>query len=202
MARNSVVRLASGACLASLVTVYGAAAALPVGAQTEQQVTICQATGSVGRPYVFTTIDASDLPEHLARGDYRAGSIAECSAAPSNPTPQTAAAPSPTALATPTAAPTAAAAGAQTSPRVQQQGLGIVPVPDLPVSRVLAQATPSPTVAPVSAATPQAAEAADEPPVSVLPKSGGEPDRPMLVLVLLALLGVGLGLRRLAPERR
>src|SRR5438105_1414792 len=44
--------------------------AVPVAAQTDQKVTICQATGSATNPWVFTTIDARDLPEHLARGDY------------------------------------------------------------------------------------------------------------------------------------
>ena len=67
--------------------------ALPVAAQTEQRVTICQATGSTANPWVFTTIDARDLPEHLGRGDYRANSIADCPGAsarsPAGPTKRT-----------------------------------------------------------------------------------------------------------------
>src|SRR5919108_2165822 len=57
------------------------ATAMPVAAQGDQKTTICEATGSPTNPWVFTTIDARDLDEHLARGDRRATSIADCSTA-------------------------------------------------------------------------------------------------------------------------
>jgi hypothetical protein len=47
-----------------------------------------------------------------------------------------------------------------------------------------------------------AAQATPEAQVSALPKSGGEPDRPLLVLALLALIGAGAALRRLGRSSR
>jgi hypothetical protein len=51
---------------------------------------------------------------------------------------------------------------------------------------------------PAEVAGAQAAAAESPPPVSSLPPSGGEPDRPVLVAGLLALFLAGLGLRRLS----
>jgi hypothetical protein len=53
-----------------------------------------------------------------------------------------------------------------------------------------ASATPPVTVAGVQASA--------EPNVSSLPRSGDEPDRPLIVLVLLGLFCAGIALRRMA----
>jgi hypothetical protein len=190
-------------------------AAVPVAAQSDQKITICQATGSPSNPWVFTTIDARDLPEHLARGDFRANSIAACSAAraPGAATPAAVAATPVTAVAA-TAPPPATPMATRTP--VQQQGVaGGVPLPDVPVSQLVGAATttpaPSPrTTAPAESRTPvpasttaqqtvnvAGAQATPASEVSALPRSGGEPDRTALVLGLLGLIGAGLGLRRL-----
>jgi hypothetical protein len=206
MASSKTAGLASAMTVAALVVTL--TTALPVAAQSEQTITICQATGSTTNPWVFTTIDARDLPEHLARGDFRATSIGECSASQAG---QAAApAPAPTASPTPTAAPA--------RPAVQQQGLtGGVPLPGRSASQLVggATATPPPGAA-VGTANPTAAPArvtgtpavnvagaqtTSETEVSALPRSGGEPDRPLLALGLLGLIGLGWGLRRLARVR-
>jgi hypothetical protein len=192
MARSTVARLAS----AMVVFLAALAAAVPVAAQSEPRITICQATGSPATPWVFTTIDARDLPEHLARGDFRANSIADCSAG-----------------GTPAATPAAA-------PAEQPQRAGILPA-DASLSQPEATATPTPAAAPASAAaTPSptatvapasspppsavnvaGAQATREPEVSTLPPGGDEPDRPLLVLILLGLFAAGFGLWRLGVSR-
>jgi hypothetical protein len=155
---------------------------------------------------VFTTIDARDLPEHLARGDFRASSIADCSArravGAASPVATVATVATVAATSPPTATPTPA------KPVVPQQQQGVVsgaPLPDVSVSRLVGAATTTPAAGP-TVATPAAAtagtpalnvagaQATPEPEVSTLPKSGGEPDRGLLVVGLLGLIGAGLGL--------
>jgi hypothetical protein len=216
MASSSIARLASGAATGIVLALLAAAG--PVVAQSDHKVTICQATGSPANPYVFTTIDPGDLPEHLARGDYRASSIADCSSARATETSGTL--PASSATAAPVAQPAATAAPvaqpAPTSQPVQQQGVAAGHLlPDVSVSQLVATATTTaavprtatPAVATATAAPARAtatgvvsvagAQATPEQPVSTLPRGGGGPDRPLLVLVLLGLLGAGLGLRRL-----
>ena len=231
MASSNGAGLASAATAALFIL---ASAAVPVAAQTNQQVTICQATGSQANPWVFTTIDARDLAEHLARGDFRANSIADCPGAKpgSSPTPAavvtatvapatsgSTSAPAVTATVAPATGFTPARAG--TPSGVQQQGVvgGGLPVSDVSASQPVnaATATPpgSPTVPPVRNPTSAPANATPEPevnvagaqatpelPVSTLPKSGGEPDRPLLALGLLGLIIAGVGLRRVGRFRR
>jgi hypothetical protein len=74
----------------------------------------------------------------------------------------------------PTPAPTAPLTQAQTVPQQQQP-----PAPSTP--------SPSPTSGPERASD-----------VSSLPKGGGDADRPLLVVALLAIAAVGVSLRRLA----
>ncbi len=217
MASSVSVRLAS-ACMALLLAVF--AASLPALAQTQdQRVTICQRTGSVSTPWVFTTIDAGDLPEHQARGDFRAESIAECPRADPamTATPVPAA---PRANVTPPAATlTPLPTAAPTRPAAQQAGILGGLVPDIPVAQLLAPtgtpvstattATPvsTRTAAQTSTSTPQptvsvaGVQAAPQPPVSTLPPSGGEPDLTPMVLFLVGIGGVGLGLLRVARVR-
>ena len=162
--------------------------ALPVAAQTEQRVTICQATGSTANPWVFTTIDARDLPEHLARGDYRANSIADCPGA------------SAAATSAPTSGPTPAATARLVPAAATSVPTG-TPVPSTPILAPTATGVPTSTTTarPVDVA---GAQATPQPDVSTLPRSGGEPDRPTLVLVLLGLFAAGYGLMRLGRGQR
>jgi hypothetical protein len=156
--------------------------ALPVAAQTEQRITICQVTGSTANPWVFTTIDARDLPEHLARGDYRANSIADCPGASAAATSLPTIGPTPAATATPVRA--AATSAATATP--------------VPAATLAATATGVPTSSPAARPPDVAgAQATPQPEVSTLPRGGGEPDRPTLVLVLLGLFAAGYGLIRL-----
>jgi hypothetical protein len=243
MASSDPSGLASAAIAAFLIL---AAAPAPVIAQSNQQIPICEATGSQANPWVFTTIDARYLAEHLARGDFRANSIADCPGARAvgSATPSAAAATTPVAAtrtpavaqaATPVAAArtpavaqaatrvaaarTPAVAQAATPATAQQQGGigGGNPTSNVSVSQAVNTATATPAAA-TTLSTPTAvtasatagprldvagAQATPESQVSTLPKSGGEPDRPTLVLVLLGLIGVGAGLRRLgrsSPE--
>jgi hypothetical protein len=188
MASSNVARLASVVVL----LLSALALAVPVAAQSNQNITICEATGSSTTPYVFTTIDARDLPEHLARGDFQAGALADCAAAKPAATPA------------PGATPRAAAAPASSG--VQQQGIGGVGLPSVPLSQVApsptataASATATTTPArpsPTPAVAVSGAQATPEAGISALPRSGGEPDRPIMVLVLLGLIGAGFVLRR------
>jgi hypothetical protein len=185
----------------------------PAVAQSNQQVTICQATGSQSNPWVFTTIDARDLAEHLARGDFQAKSIADC------PGAQAARSPTPVAAvgaAQGRATSTPAVARAETPAAARQQGGGGNATSNAVGSQAANTATASPstptavpTRTPVSASTtPEqnvevaGAQATPEPRVSTLPKSGGEPDRPLLALALLGLIGAGTALRRLGRRGR
>jgi hypothetical protein len=66
--------------------------------------------------------------------------------------------------------------------------------------------TANPTAAPARvtgtpAVNVAGAQTTSETEVSALPRSGGEPDRPLLALGLLGLIGLGWGLRRLARVR-
>jgi hypothetical protein len=157
--------------------------ALPVAAQSEQKITICQATGSTANPWVFTTIDARDLAEHVARGDYRANSIADCPRAAVAATSPPTVRPTPAATATLVRAVPTSAATATALP---------------PTATLAATATAAPTSSTVAPTVDVAgAQATPQPQVSTLPSSGGEPDRPTLVLVLLGLFVAGYGLTRL-----
>jgi hypothetical protein len=167
----------------------------PSVAAAQEQVTICHRTGSATNPWVFMTIDARLWPEYQAQGDMRAMSLAECS--PPTPAPVSAV------TRTQPAVTLAQPAVAQAQPAVAQNTPAPIPTPAPPT----AVPTPARTVAPTPAATievagAQAAGAADAqrttPEVSSLPKGGGEPNRPLLVLGLLGLTATGLMLRRLA----
>jgi hypothetical protein len=196
----------------------------PAVAQSNQQITICQATGSQSNPWVFTTINARDLAEHLARGDFRANSIADCPGAQAarSPTPLTAISAGQGRATSPPATPipptnTPEVARATTPVAAQQQGVGDAnaisnPAVSQPVNTVAATQVP-PTALPgatsdgAGATAPGSlelagAQATPEPQVSALPKSGGEPDRPLLVLILLGLICAGAGLRRLGRASR
>src|SRR5438105_14739123 len=139
------------------------AGALPTEAQSQGTVTICQGTGSPSNPWVFTTIDARDLPEHLARGDFPANSIADCAAPSPAGTPVPQASPAPTATTSPTRSPEAG----RTATPTQR--------PAAAATGIAATAAPSPTVASAGVQTTPA------PDVSTLPRSRGEPDRPTLL---------------------
>ena len=197
MASSNVARLAS----AVVLFLAALAVAVPVAAQSNQNVTICEATGSPTTPYVFTTIDARDLAEHLARGDYQANSLADCAAAKPAATPGPGATPKPAAV--------------PASTGVQQQGItGGNPIANVPLGQLVAtpattsatppsQTTPAPAAtaaaarpSPTAAVDVSGAQATPEAGVSTLPRSGGEPDRPIIVLALLALIGAGFALRR------
>jgi len=154
-------------------------AALPSQAHAQEQITICHQTGSTTAPWVFMTIDARLWPEYEAQGDRRATTLAECAEAPAA-----------------TAEP--APAAAQQQPVAQS-----TPVPTPTVTPPTPAPTPAPTAAPTAAPTVETAgvavaQAEPVPEVSSLPKSGGEPDRRLLVASLLAIALVGLALRRLA----
>jgi hypothetical protein len=113
----------------------------------------------------------------------------------------------------------------QTAPTraVQQQSV-TGGVPDVSVSRLAggiagaqtnAQSAATPTISstPASASTPPpntpapstvdvaGAQATPSVQASTLPKGGGEPDRNLLVLGCLMLIGIGLGVRRLARAK-
>jgi hypothetical protein len=225
---NRNVAGVAASILASVLCVL--ATAIPVAAQGDQKTTICEATGSPTNPWVFTTIDARDLDEHLARGDRRATSIADCTAvqAPAASTPAVRSAATPTPAPTQTRAPStpvrAAAAGTPaptataTVGAVQQQGVA-VGIPDVSVSRLAGGIAGAQTGAQSAATstvsgTPQPASTRAAPTVGVagtqatpsaqastLPKSGGEPNRNLLVLACLAMIGTGLGVRRLARAK-
>jgi hypothetical protein len=162
------------------------AAGLPSLAQGQEQITICHRTGSATAPWVFLTIDARVWPEYEAQGAKRASTLAECA----DPPPATAEPAPAVAQQQPVAQSTVAVA--QSTP---------VPTPTLaPPTPV---PTPAPTAAPTAAPTVETAgvavaqtESVAE--VSSLPKSGGEPDRRLLVAGLLAIAIVGLALRQFA----
>jgi hypothetical protein len=174
------------------------ASQIPAEAQSQgQPITICHKTGSTTNPWVFMTIDPSTWPEYQAQGDVRATSLADCQPSVTQPT---AAAPTPVPAA-PTQAPVEA----------QQVAPGAAQVPDVSVSQVggavsqnagsanLAQATPQATIAPTTVSTPETTEASE---VSSLPKSGGEPDRALLVIGCLAIGAAGVLMRRVARRAR
>jgi LPXTG-motif cell wall-anchored protein len=224
MTSRNVGLLTTGTVLCTFLVLIVTTA--PVVAQAGQNVTICEATGSATNPWVFTTIDARDLDEHLARGDFRATSISDCPTAkvsttpppsarlaatqPATPSPTVTGKPSPTAGIPRSAAATPGA----TAAAVQQQSV-TGSVPDVSVSKLAgsitnaqatsqAVATPTPpglserATPPASNSVSVAGAQATPASVSTLPKSGGEPDRTILVLGLMLLIGAGLGLRRLA----
>jgi len=158
-------------------------AALPSQAHAQEQITICHQTGSTTAPWVFMTIDARLWPEYEAQGDRRATTLAECAEAPAataEPAPA-AVQQQPVAPSTPVVIPT------------------VTPPTPVPTSAPTAAPTSAPTAAPtVETAGVAVAQAEPVPEVSSLPKSGGEPDRRLLVASLLAIALVGLALRRLA----
>ena len=184
MQRSPIARVV-WACTAALVVTL--AAPLPLSSQSQEQVTICHRTGSSTAPWVLMIIDARLWPEYEAQGDKRAASLADCAQA----------APAP-------AAPMQAAPGAPPASALQQQPVAQTntPVPTPIVALPTAVPTPAPTAAATAAprvetAGVAVAQGAATPEVSNLPKSG-EPDRPLLVLGLLAIALAGLLLRRLA----
>jgi hypothetical protein len=205
MASSKVARLAGAMAVAAVLVTL--AVVVPVAVQraapSDQKVTICQATGSTANPWVFTTIEARDLPDHLARGDYRATAIADCSAAQAAAaaTPATSAAGSATPASGPAVPLQGGESGAPLSSAAVAQGVG-TPTTTPPGGATAAPPTAVATAVPASAtAAPTlsvaGAQATPEPEVSALPRSGDEPDRVLLVLLLLGLIGAGLGLRRL-----
>jgi hypothetical protein len=224
MTSRNVGRLTTGTVVCTFLCLF--VTTVPVAAQSGQNVTICEATGSVTNPWVFTTIDARDLDEHLARGDFRATSISDCSSAKAVTTPTASArlaatqpavlSPSTTREPSPSAGISRSAAATPTpsAAAVQQQGV-TGGVPDVSASKLAgsitnAQATSQPVATPAlpvssERATPTASDSvsvagaqAAPSAVSTLPQSGGEPDRTMLVLGLMLMICAGLGLRRLA----
>jgi hypothetical protein len=165
----------------ALLLPWTSMAAVPAEAQTQATVTICEQTGSPSNPWVFTTIDARDLSEHLARGDFVANSIADCPAPTATSAP--AAPPAPTATPPPTLNPVGSPTSAPTQPTAPA------------AITVIVTPSPSPTIATAGA------QATPAPDVSRLPRSGGEPDRPGLVLMLLAVGAAGFTLRGLSRPR-
>jgi len=234
MARSNAARLATATAVFGILSLN---TALPVAAQTSPTITICQATGSPANPWVFTTIDARDLPEHQARGDYPAASIGDCAGARLASTPQPINTPAPAPAANQAGAvaqdqSNAAPARAEVRGTTSQQPAATlapaatatpVTLPTLATSANSASTSSSAATSTssttsgtsgsstttansatasdgTSATTAQVAgvQATAEPAVSTLPRGGGEPDRPMLVLMLLVVAATGLGLRRLA----
>jgi hypothetical protein len=202
MERGPVARLIrAGAAALALVL----ATQLPAVAQSQgDQITICHRTGSEANPWVFMTIAARDWPEFEARGDVRANSLADC--APPTPAPTAAPTNTPAPTATPQAAANPLARGPQVAPfpaRVASAAELGAEGTQTPVATNLAPASPVPTVevasasATVDASATQASTGAE---VSTLPRSGGEPDRPLLVLALLGVGSAGLLLRYLAQR--
>jgi hypothetical protein len=153
----------------------------PAASQSQDEpITICHRTGSADNPWVFMTVDVTTWSEHQAQGDVRASSLAECLA-----------------LATPASAPAVAAVPSD-GPIAQVQA----PTSTADVRPVAAATAASTAVATVEVAGAAATVAETPPEVATLPASGGEPDRPALVLALLGLGALGLGLRRWARRRR
>ena len=199
MLRSPIAHLAWAPIAALAVTM---AAPFSVGAQGQEQVTICHRTGSTSTPWVLMMIDSRLWPEYEAQGDKRASSLADCTEPAAAPAEQASAngqvpaeqAPAngqvPASAANAQAPPASAPAPAQALVALQQP---------------LATPAPAPTVAPPTAVPTQAltvetasvgaAQSTAPPEVSNLPKSG-EPDRPLLVLGLLAVAATGLLLRR------
>jgi hypothetical protein len=164
----------------------------PVAAQgQEQQVTICHRTGSPTTPWVFMSIDASTLAEREAQGDFRANSLADC--APPTPTPP----PPPPPTAQPVVQPTVARQTQPTPPPAPPATPTPRPVPTAQPTSAAALPTAASPIE-VAGAQPTAIGEPPVPEVSTLPTSGGEPNRPALVLALLAVGGLGVSLRRLA----
>lgn len=167
---------------------------LPAAGQSQgDQMTICHRTGSPSNPWVFMTIDARTWPERQAEGDIQAASLADC--AP------------PTVV--PTVAPTPSPTSQPPQPAVRQQQIAPgAAIPDVPASQLRGAATPAPSTPTPSTPAPTlevagvtADRATDTPEISALPKSGGEPDRGLLVVGLLAVAAVGMAMRRLARRR-
>ena len=183
MQRSPTARLL-WACTAALAITLAAHRA---GMAQEEQVSICHSTGSAANPWVFMTIDPRTWSEHQAHGDFRATSLADCSP--------------------PTPAPTGLLAQAQPVQQQPQPAAPSTPIPSptsappspisTPVRSAEPVATPAPTIetAGVRAREADPERASD---VSSLPKGGGEPDRPLLVVALLVIAAVGVSLRRLA----
>ena len=174
--QRSAIAYALWACSAALAATF--TAPVPIGAQAQEQITICHQTGSSTSPWVFMTIDARLWPEYQAQGDKRASSLADCTQTTQPPI----------------TAQVAPVTTAQQQPVAQSTA---IPTPTLapPTVAPTAVATPAATVETAGARVAQATAVA--PDVSTLPKSG-EPDRLVLVLGLLAIAATGLGLRRLA----
>jgi hypothetical protein len=199
---HTTARLVSAAATVVAMTL---ASQEPVAAQGQgNQMTICHRTGSPTNPWVFMTIDARTWPEHQAQGDIQATSLADCAPATVAPT-----------VAPPTVtAPTLAPTPQPSQPAVRQQQIAPgLAIPEVPVSQLRGAGTPtavvptpstraSPTPPPtVEVAGVTADLALETPEISALPKSGGEPDRELLVVGLIAVAGVGMLLRRLARRR-
>jgi hypothetical protein len=198
MERGPVARLVRAGA-AALVLVL--ATQLPAVAQSQgDEMTICHRTGSAANPWVFMTIATRDWPEFEARGDIRANSLADC--APPTAAPTSMPAPPPTAQAATNplgrveqAAPFPArvASAAELGAEGTQTAVPATPAPARPV----ATAEVAGAGATADASATQAGPVAE---VDSLPRSGGEPDRPMLVLGFLALGTAGLLLRYLAQR--
>jgi hypothetical protein len=180
MQRSAIARAFWALTIALAVTATAPPAA---GAQSPEQITICQPTGSAMSPWVLMIIDTRLWPEYQARGARRAGSLADCA----EPTPVATQAPpavaflqQPTVQATPVAAATLPAATPTAAP-----------------ASAVVVATPVPTVEVAGATASQSAT----PEVTTLPQSG-EPDRLPLVLGFTALALIGTLLRRFARGAR
>jgi hypothetical protein len=192
MQRSPIAPLVWASIAALAVTL---AAPFSVGAQGQEQVTICHRTGSSSTPWVLMIIDTRLWPEYQAQGDKRASSLADCTepaAAPAEQAPANGQVPATAAnaQALPASAPAPAPAPAAAAPVALQQPLA-TPAPG---------PTVAPTAVPTRATTGEtasvgAAQSSVPPEVSNLPKSG-EPDRPLLVLGLFAVAATGLLLRR------
>jgi hypothetical protein len=160
------------------------------------QVTICHRTGSPSNPWVFMIIDARTWPERQTEGDIQATSLADC--------PQPTVAP-----AVATAAPPPLPTSQPPQPAVPQQAMASeTAIPAVPVAELRGVATPAPTTATHSTPAPtlevagvRTEPATDAPEISTLPKSGGEPDRGLLVIGLLAVAAMGMAMRRVARRR-
>ena len=189
MQRSPIARLVWASVAALAVTL---AAPFSVGAQGQEQVTICHRTGSSSTPWVLMIIDARLWPEYQAQGDKRASTLADCTEPVAAPAEQASAnGQVPASAANAQAPPASAPAPAAAAPVALQQPL-TTPAP----APTLAPPTAVPTQAlTVETASVGAAQSVAPPEVSNLPKSG-EPDRPLLVLGLLAVAASGLLLRR------
>jgi hypothetical protein len=191
MQRSPLARLVWASIAALAVTLT---APLTVGAQGQEQVTICHRTGSNSTPWVLMIIDARLWPEYQAQGDKRASSLADCTEPAAAPAEQ----------AQGNGDVPASAANAQAPPALAPVAAAAAPVALQPLAQSSTPA-PAPTLAPPTAVPTQAttvetasigaAQSTASPEVSNLPKSG-EPDRPLLVLGLLAVAATGLLLRR------